>query len=1068
MAVITHSFKYKPTTAPSGTEDRVLACSHTTDDCHCVINASGQIGYYVSGVFTQIGTATVSLNEQYAFIIEHDDSGNGCIYLNGQKIGCATNFPTTAINQIGNFKTELKPETGRKPKVGLKPRAVSNIYTRPCCGIIDEYARFNRALSASEVVDLSQSGTLSKVYTLADYKIALMADDGIIATTEKPRYKENWRSIWNADQRTSALPTAIASITVNGSYKSLATSANDAGIWTPTTNGTPAYDYYQAVESWRKMYFVSSGGGTGFLLTANLAGDTDISAMSPTLEARQSALMFAEDALRSAVMIKRQSTAELTAVANANAYTDELEDALREQTDHAIVFTTSTSDPSTSWTAEEKLIHKGDYWRVDASSAWKTWTGTTWGTVNDAQAQAAASAAASAASTAQTSANNAQEIANAKRRVFTTTPTTPYDVGDLWVAGSSGDIKRCIIARATGSYTASEWDIASKYTDDTTAKLKSRTYIQASAPSIGLNAGDYWLDSDDGYKPYVYKDRAWAVDQAMQTAINAGTAASNAQSSANAAQSTANAKTTLYGTLASAKLAAKTGDQFFYNSEIYVCTADLATSARRYTTKSYGNSATAPVQTAQTISGCVLTEPLNYGDTYFNTTTKKFYTYTTSWVEDTATSNAVIAYAPKYLGRYYQSHPGAPNIGDWWLVYGVASSPVTRGFWYNNNGTNTLVSTLGTEAQRKYKGSGLEDVLYASNNGYALTSGGVYDPVSVYGVSTMEFLAVNQAFIQTLMVQELTLKSTGKIKSENFVTGESGFQLQASDGSAEFNDVTMRGKVISQAALFTKDYEIPGLTVWQEDIADVSINMSTETASAIAAKLDALLNSSKAKQMFDYYGNDGTRSGKMYICILSSSNIANSIVIYNSNAFGVFTTHLGQYIMKYTDNSGVIKYVIGTDLSSEYGGFVGNYERLLLTYSGGSYTKYTHLVASNKLIIKTRVSAVETYGNMYVDGYVQSRCGIKLNRRGIGGYTNIQLKTRHDVYDLVNRIRNGNVDIGTAPVMAFYNIPTLWSDIAFLSLNSSTQAAIIWLTRSVPQTFNKDDLTPIDNTYIFI
>ena len=102
----------------------------------------------------KLGTATVSLNEQYAFIIEHDTSGNGCIYLNGQKIGCATNFPTTAINQIGNFKTELKPETGRKPKVGLKPRAVSNIYARPCCGVIDEYARFNRALSASEVVDL--------------------------------------------------------------------------------------------------------------------------------------------------------------------------------------------------------------------------------------------------------------------------------------------------------------------------------------------------------------------------------------------------------------------------------------------------------------------------------------------------------------------------------------------------------------------------------------------------------------------------------------------------------------------------------------------------------------------------------------------------------------------------------------------------------------------------------------------------------------------------------------------------------------------------------------------------
>ena len=160
------------------------------------------------------------------------------------------------------------------------------------------------------------------------------------------------------------------------------------------------------------MYFVSSGGGTGFLLTANLAGDTDISAMSPTLEARQSALMFAEDALRSAVMIKRQSTAELTAVANANAYTDELEDALREQTDHAIVFTTSTSDPSTGWTAEENLIHKGDYWRVNTSSPWKTWMGQHGVRFNDAQAQAAASAAASAAGNAQASANTAQTTAN--------------------------------------------------------------------------------------------------------------------------------------------------------------------------------------------------------------------------------------------------------------------------------------------------------------------------------------------------------------------------------------------------------------------------------------------------------------------------------------------------------------------------------------------------------------------------------------------------------------------------------------------------------------------------------
>lgn len=34
-----------------------------------------------------------------------------------------------------------------------------------------------------------------------------------------------------------------------------------------------------------------------------------------------------------------------------------------------------------------------------------------------------------------------------KRRVFTTQPNPPYDVGDLWAGGSSSDLKRCIIAK---------------------------------------------------------------------------------------------------------------------------------------------------------------------------------------------------------------------------------------------------------------------------------------------------------------------------------------------------------------------------------------------------------------------------------------------------------------------------------------------------------------------------------------------------------------------------------------------------------------------------------------------
>lgn len=64
-------------------------------------------------------------------------------------------------------------------------------------------------------------------------------------------------------------------------------------------------------------------------------------------------------------------------------------------------------------------------------------------------------------------ANEALGLSKEKNRIFTSTPTPPYDVGDLWVQGASGDIMRCKTARDSGNYTASDWEKASKYTDNT-------------------------------------------------------------------------------------------------------------------------------------------------------------------------------------------------------------------------------------------------------------------------------------------------------------------------------------------------------------------------------------------------------------------------------------------------------------------------------------------------------------------------------------------------------------------------------------------------------------------------
>jgi hypothetical protein len=113
-------------------------------------------------------------------------------------------------------------------------------------------------------------------------------------------------------------------------------------------------------------------------------------------------------------------------------------------------------------------------------------------------AQTTANSATTTASSAATTASAAQTTANSKRRVFTSTPTPPYDVGDLWSQGTSGELMVCKTAKSSGSYTASNWQKASKYTDDTTATAAATAASNAaktatnylSFSTAGLVVGD--------------------------------------------------------------------------------------------------------------------------------------------------------------------------------------------------------------------------------------------------------------------------------------------------------------------------------------------------------------------------------------------------------------------------------------------------------------------------------------------------------------------------------------------------------------------------------------------------
>lgn len=167
--------------------------------------------------------------------------------------------------------------------------------------------------------------------------------------------------------------------------------------------------------------------------------------------------------------------------------------------------------PASEWTTnEERKKHEGDlfYWKsrgyayrfMQDGATWK------WQLVQDTDITLALAAA-----------EKAQDTADHKRRVFVVQPEPPYDIGDLWTQGETGDLMRCRVARASGSYDSSDWEKASKYTDDSSLNLfingvfkdslnslktqidgKIETWYQPNDPSVKwIKTEEYpWCDID--------------------------------------------------------------------------------------------------------------------------------------------------------------------------------------------------------------------------------------------------------------------------------------------------------------------------------------------------------------------------------------------------------------------------------------------------------------------------------------------------------------------------------------------------------------------------------------------
>ena len=167
--------------------------------------------------------------------------------------------------------------------------------------------------------------------------------------------------------------------------------------------------------------------------------------------------------------------------------------------------------PAISWkTDKDKEIHLGDlYYDNKTGKAYRFAQDSNtykWTIITDTDIAKALS-----------DARMAQETANGKMKVFSVQPTTPYQVGDIWVNATypsdgstyKNEVLRCQTNKAAGSqFAIGDWIKASKYTDDTVANAAKKAAENAqkaaqTAQTDITNLGKTVTDNKKEFDHYV-------------------------------------------------------------------------------------------------------------------------------------------------------------------------------------------------------------------------------------------------------------------------------------------------------------------------------------------------------------------------------------------------------------------------------------------------------------------------------------------------------------------------------------------------------------------------------------
>nr|UVX65420.1 MAG: Prophage endopeptidase tail [Bacteriophage sp.] len=282
---------------------------------------------------------------------------------------------------------------------------------------------------------------------------------------------------------------------------------------------------------------------------------TEVSQTYSTKKELETTTKAAQTAKSTADAAKKAAESNASDLANAVSKFNGDISGLKDQIDGAIQtwfydgIPNALTEPEVNWTTEkDRQTHLGDLYYDNQTGfcyRYMNQNGVySWERILDTDVTKALSDAA-----------KAQNTANAKKRIFVTTPTPPYDIGDLWVQGSTGDIMSCQTPKIDSqAYAASDWVKASKYTDDTAVTNLSNTVERTYATKSTVNQLSDRIEQTVSSVEEVRTD----ASAANTTAANAKKAADNAASAAATAQSTASAAQTKATAAASAAATAQT------------------------------------------------------------------------------------------------------------------------------------------------------------------------------------------------------------------------------------------------------------------------------------------------------------------------------------------------------------------------------------------------------------------------------------------------------------------------------------------------------------------------------